>query len=91
MGFETLAGFSFSAHVTLYVPPTCHTVAAVGSRIPGTQASLTASCVGAARIVEEAEKRRAAKVVANIIMVGGFRFARGFGCEGGKRKCSRIP
>ena len=54
----------------LYVPPMCHTVVAFGSRILGTQTSLAPSCIGDARIIEEAERRRVAKVVVNIIVKG---------------------
>lgn len=54
--------------MTLYVSPACHSVVSVGSRILGAQTSLAASSTGAARIVEDAERRRAVKAVINFIV-----------------------
>ena len=68
MGFVTCAGFWSRDHLTSKVPPTFQMLAAVGSKICGTQTSLAVNPTGAARTEVEAE-RRTARAVVNFMFV----------------------
>ena len=67
-GFVTDLGFLSRDHLTRCVFPTCHTLCWVGAMILGTHTSLVTRSIGTARI-EEAEKRRTAKVVVDFILI----------------------